>query len=715
MSQETESLIKHIRDRGENSAGGRVREERFKGSPMDYSTAFEAVSSFYKAKESDISGPSSGSSEETRIGKLIATVVDLPQIVIVALAHVIQYLKQFELADVLAQTKFFMPFGNRHGMLLNSNTIDNLEIFQNQTDFKEYGSLWWILDRTKTKFGKRLLKHWVARPLTDKRLLQERIDVVEELNEDGIATLTKLKMMMKGLPDLAKGLSRIQYGTCTASELASVLSAFQRISTTFPSFTVPQDVGFKSAMLNELVFPLPQLRTPVQEIMAEIDMNKARLNELSGLWRDEDKYEAVGNANYNIMFLESDLQDHLKEVRKTLHRPSLQYKTIAGEEFLIEVPNEDSASVPASWTRVSKTKKDTRYHSPFIQDKLREREEYKETLAAEAKSAFRAFLRDISNKHYGLFRDVVQKLATVDCLLSLAHVALQSSYAKPVLGEDVIEIVGGRHPMIEAIRSDPYIPNSIKIGDGSPRSKIVTGPNMGGKSSCVRMIALICIMAQIGSYVPAESARLGILDSVLTRIGASDDIARGKSTFMVEISETADILRLATSNSLVILDELGRGTATFDGMAIASAVLQHLVQSINCKALFITHYSSVAEDMGKIFRRQIENVHMNFVEEEKLNGTREIHFLYTLTSGIASGSFGIECARLAGLPEKVLEAATVRAQTMQGLVRQRTVINKSRRLLSLSQGIMESRITTNMEATRIVAALHDLRQALLSV
>lgn len=259
--------------------------------------------------------------------------------------------------------------------------------------------------------------------------------------------------------------------------------------------------------------------------------------------------------------------------------------------------------VPDNWIRVSacvveistppllliksnRTKTVERFHTPFVKERIQELAQYKEALEAAAHAAYQSYLSDIIHGHYGVIRNAGNKLAIADCLLSFAHVALQDGYVKPSFSQDdTLEIVDGRHPMVEAVQSDPFVPNTILMGNGEPRGKIITGPNMGGKSSCVRMIALIAIMAQIGSYVPAASVRLGMLDCILTRMGgeffmlsscgsgsfnrlASDEIARGRSTFMVEMSETSDILQTATPRSLVILDELGRGTSTVDGVSL---------------------------------------------------------------------------------------------------------------------------------------------------
>jgi len=275
-------------------------------------------------------------------------------------------------------------------------------------------------------------------------------------------------------------------------------------------------------------------------------------------------------------------------------------------------------------------------------------------------------------------------------LLSLAQVALQANYVRPEFTDDnMIEIIDGRHPMVEVLSSDPYVPNSITMGDGEARSKIITWPNMGGKSCCVRMIALIALMAQIGSYVPATSVKMGLLDSILTRMGASDDLARGRSTFMVEMSETSEILHTATKNSLVILDELGRGTSTFDGMAIADATMQYLVETIQCQTLFITHYPLVASKLQTRFPDDVENLHMGYYADSQIDSTRSIAFLYRLTDGMATESFGIECGRLAKIPESILNVASERSSRLQEEVQERVRRNKLRRAAHLIQQCLD--------------------------
>lgn len=249
---------------------------------------------------------------------------------------------------------------------------------------------------------------------------------------------------------------------------------------------------------------------------------------------------------------------------------------------------------------------------------------------------------EISEK-YETFRQVVNCLAHIDCLLSLSTIASQTDYVRPEFTdeESKIEVVAGRHPIVEKLTT--YVPNDIHFGGGNgrPKAMILTGPNMGGKSSYIRQIALICIMAQIGCYVPATSAKLGILDAVYTRMGASDNMMRGESTFMVELHETSDIMKQATSRSLVILDELGRGTSTHDGQAIAHAVLHYFLQEIKSITLFVTHYPSLGK-LVNVFPDQLVNGYMSYLQEEGAgeNGIENIVFLYKLVDGIAMNSYG---------------------------------------------------------------------------
>ncbi|KAF8162946.1 muts domain V-domain-containing protein [Crassisporium funariophilum] len=678
LTQSTEKMLSHFT--GISTSGHRTRTEKIRA-VMSYTDAFAKVSEFYTDKRKH------GAASES---KLMASVTDFPKRVVIALAHAIKYLSAFGIADAFLETNFFTKFATRAHMLLAANTLTNLEIYRNGDDNSAKGSLMWILDQTKTKFGARLLRHWVGRPLVDKRVLEDRVDAVEEILTSTSEVLLTLRTILKGLPDLSRGLCRIQYGQCTPQEISVLLPAFNKVATAFEGVNTPASVGLKSSVLNDIISSFPTLKEPVAELLGMINLRKASEGKKDSMWTDLEKYPEIIDADMALQVIEVELLDELKAVRKLLKMPSLQWVSVLNDECIVEVKRSENRPIPDTWTLHSKqfvlvlfidissrTKNFARYQPPSVRAKLEERAQHRETMEAESTKAFKSFLADISQNYYAVLRNAVQKLAAADCLLSFAQVALQENYVRPEFtDDDALEIVNGRHPMIEALRSDPYVPNSIQLGNGAARSKVITGPNMGGKSSCVRMIALIALMAQIGSYVPADSLKMGLLDSILTRMGASDDLARGRSTFMVEMSETSEILHTATKKSLVILDELGRGTSTFDGMAIADATLQYLVQTTQCKTLFITHYPLVASKLQKRFPDDVQNLHMGYDADFRIDGSRSITFLYQLTTGMASESFGIECGRLAKIPETILLLASERSAQMQEEVQERVRKNK---------------------------------------
>ncbi|KAL4068083.1 muts domain V-domain-containing protein [Scleroderma citrinum] len=667
LSKLTERVLKHFSG---SAAAHKIRIERYE-KLMEYTESFDFVAQFYTDK-AKLTG-----AKDPRMEGVLGLIANLPQQVVVALAHAIKYLSAFSIADAFLGARFFSKFANRTHMLLNANTLTNLEVYQNQTDYSSRGSLMWVLDRTVTRFGARLLRNWVGRPLTDRRVLQERIDAIEEIISSTSEKLVALRQAMRKLPDLAKGLCRIQYGQCSPQELATLLPAFNKVATAFDGLAEEPGGGFDSKLLNEIVLALPKLKIPMRELLGAVSLKGAEQGNKISLWKDPEKFPELVEFELMIQTIESELSEELKRIRKILRMPSLQWTSVLGFEFLVEVKKADNREIPVSWELVSSTKYLRRYYAPEVKKLLQERARYQESLTAEADKAYKSFLNEIIQSHYPVLRDAVSKLAIADCLCSLAQVALQDGYVRPELTEDnVLEIVDGRHPMVEALKSDPFVPNTITMGGDSPRSAIITGPNMGGKSSAVRMVALIAIMAQVGSYVPAKAARIGTCDGIITRMGASDELARGRSTFMVEMAETNEILSMATPRSLVILDELGRGTSTADGMAIADAVLHHLVEDVMCKTLFITHYPIVAIDMERRFPNDVQNLHMGYTIETRIDGRRDVTFLYRLTDGFAKESFGVECARLAGIPEDILALATDRSEYCRQSVESRSRLTR---------------------------------------
>lgn len=569
----------------------------------------------------------------------------------------INYLSDYGLEHVFDLTKYFQPFSARSYMLLNGNTLSSLEIYQNQTDYTARGSLFWTMDRTKTRFGQRLLRKWVGRPLIDKERLEERIAAVEELKEgESTIPVDKVKFLLgKIKTDLEKVLIRIYYKKCSRPELLAALQALQDISSQYLLVKTPEQSGFSSTLLSEAISNVPTINEAVNGFLEKINARAAKDDDKYGFFRAEYEGEDINDLQLSIASVEDDLKTYLKDAAAKLGKTKVDYVTVAGIEYLIEVKRKsiEEKKVPASWQQISATKSTLRFHTPEVKRMIQERDQYKESLAAACDAAFKRLLDEISAQYQDL-RDCVHSLATLDALLSLATVANQPGYVKPTFVDTTqLDIVGGRHPMVEQLLLDTYVPNDLHLSQESTRALLVTGPNMGGKSSYVRSAALVAIMGQIGSYVPATSARLGMLDAVFTRMGAFDNMLKGESTFMVELNETSDILKSATPRSLIILDELGRGTSTFDGVAIAEAVLDYVIRDLKSLTLFITHYQHLARLQDR-FDGELKNVHMSFEERD---GGREVVFLYEVAEGTSHRSYGLNVARLARVPEKVIGVA----------------------------------------------------------
>ncbi|KAI9489627.1 muts domain V-domain-containing protein [Zychaea mexicana] len=668
LSKATEKVVQHMSMQRTTAFGESVRVERMPENDnfvSDYNAAFTHVSEFYTRISNSSEEKSANSSSSATSKVLFSEILRLPDTVIKALAATIRYLSDFGLQHALQLTKYFVHFSSRSHMLLNGNTMANLEIYRNSTNYTEKGSLFSVLNHTSTSFGRRLLRKWVGRPLVDVKRLNQRINAVDELLTTDNPNKDKAKALLKQIPDLEKGLSRIHYGQSSPAELVQVLDTLFRIANTFHGAT---DTSFRSPLLNDIFASLPTIRPDVIELKKVInsDALSSSADRKIGLLKEDDRWPELAQEKENIARTEKELNEHLVEIRSKFQIPSLQYINVAGIEYLLEVKNTMIKKVPREWIKINGTKAASRFHTPWLIKKLKERERHKELLEAAFDKAYRTFLTQVTEK-YETFRDVVLGLAQLDCLFSLATVAQQPNYVKPTFSEHAqLKVVNGRHPMVEQLLSDSYVPNDIDFDMHKKRTMVLTGPNMGGKSSYIRQVALIAIMGQIGSYVPADSAELGILDAVYTRMGALDNMLAGESTFMVELHETSDIMRQATPRSLVILDELGRGTSTHDGMAIAYAVLRHFITEIRSITLFVTHYPFLAE-LADEFPETTTNCHMNYIEDSD-GDLPNIVFLYKLVQGVSTRSYGINVARLADLPRNVLQVAKVKAVEMEANV-----------------------------------------------
>jgi DNA mismatch repair protein MSH3 len=725
LTKATEKLVQHLSGSSTNVFGDRIRVERVGKRKTMAAESYSHVARFYADKLK-----SHERANNEREQNLLEKVLKLPEEVTVCLSSMITHMTEYGLEHVFDLTKYFQSFSARSHMLLNGNTLTSLEIYQNQTDHAGKGSLFWTLDKTQTRFGQRLLRKWVGRPLLDKERLEERVNAVEELSE-GFQThsVDKIRALLRGIKsDLERSLIRIYYGKCTRPELLTVLQTLQRISNEYATVKTPSDAGFVSPLINEAIASLPSINETVISFLDRINVEAARTDDKYAFFREEHETDLIGNHKLGIAAVEQDLDGHRAEAAQILKKSKpVSYNTVSGIEYLIEAQNSDLKHVPASWTKVSGTKKVSRFHTPSVVCMLRERDQHKESLSSACDAAFRALLSEIST-HYALLRDSIASLSTLDCLLSLATVASLPGYSKPTFSsspETSISITEGRHPMIEQLLPTSYIPNSTSLSttNGSTRALLITGPNMGGKSSYVRQTALLCILAQIGSFVPAESLHITPLTSIQTRMGAYDSLFTQQSTFQTELSETSTILKSlsgTSDRSLIILDELGRGTSTHDGTAIAGAVLDWVVRETkNCLCLFITHYQSLAGVARGFSDRELRNVHMKFSasrpgreegedldagsekpEEWEGDGDEEITFLYEVGEGVAHRSYGLNVARLARVPKSVLDSAALKSREMEMDVKQK-------KLASLSK-IMQDVLTSGASLEQLIVGVEQL-------
>ncbi|SPN96665.1 related to DNA mismatch repair protein [Cephalotrichum gorgonifer] len=685
LTKGTDKLIQHLSGSSTNVFGDRSRVERVPRSKTMATEAQTHVTQFYADKVKN-------SSQDERASTLLDKVLQLPEHVTVCLSAMITHLTEYGLEHIFDLTKYFQSFSTRTHMLINGTTLESLEVYRNATDHSEKGSLLWALDKTLTRFGQRLLRKWVGRPLLDKQALEARVEAVEELLENkSSAKVNQLETLLAATKaDLERSLIRIYYGKCTRPELLSVLQTMQRLATHFSHVQSPEDTGFKSPLISDAICSLPLILDTVISYLDKINPDAAKKDDKINFFREEEQTDAIQDNLVSIASVEQELDAHKKVAAEKLGRKvPVSYVTVAGIEYLVEVGNADVKRVPASWVKISGTKKLSRFHTPDVVRMMNERDRYKEALAAACEDAFKDLLSSIAADYQPL-RDAISSLATLDCLLSLSKVASMPGYTKPTFLPDTappsISITGGRHPVAEHTLPDGYIPFNSSLASPSPTAYLITGPNMGGKSSFVRAVALLVLLAQIGSFVPATSLTLTLTDAIHTRMGAKDNLFAGESTFMVELSETSRILRSCTPNSLVILDELGRGTSTHDGVSIAHAVLAHVATAPSPMTLFITHYQNLSRLANTL---PIQNVHMRFTSttaaaaspsrpsDGDMDGKgegdaeEEITFLYEVTPGVAHRSYGLNVARLARIPRKIVDVAGVKSREMETNLRAR--------------------------------------------
>ncbi len=538
------------------------------------------------------------------------------------------------------------PYSIGKFMIIDSSTRRNLELTETLREKQKRGSLLWVLDKTKTAMGARLLRSYVEQPLIEKEEIIKRQKMIEALNKNAI-TREELREYLTPIYDLERLITRISYQTANPRDLLAFRNSLKMLP---PIRMLLADL--ECDLVEEIREDLDCLEDIYELLLSSIaeeppisvregDIIKSGYNE---------EVDRLRNAKTEGKSWLAELEAAERE-KTGIKNLRIKYNKVFG--YYLEVTNSFKDMVPDYFVR----KQTLTNAERFITPELKELEDTilgsEDRLTSLEYELFREIREMISANVLRILK-TAKAVAKLDAFASLALVAEQNNYCKPKINESgVIDIKNGRHPVVEKmITNDMFIDNDTYLDNNTHRISIITGPNMAGKSTYMRQTALIVLMAQIGSYVPAASADIGIVDRIFTRVGASDDLASGQSTFMVEMNEVANILRNATSNSLLILDEIGRGTSTFDGLSIAWAVVEHISNPklLGAKTLFATHYHELTELEGKL-----NNVN-NYCIAVKEKGD-EIVFLRKIVKGGADKSYGIQVAKLAGLPDSVVERA----------------------------------------------------------
>lgn len=588
-----------------------------------------------------------------------------------AVGGLVWYLQSLKIDRELLSLKNFSmydPVKDTSSLILDGQTLINLEVFQNNSDGSNEGTLFELLEHCTTPFGKRMFRNWICHPLRSVSAIEDRLNASDDMlkidmEENNLRLVDYLDTILRKLPDLERIISRIHAGSCKVKEFISSLKAFTIIMELFVSALSSHTSDFSSNRLTEIANHgfLDILKTELDwfqnAFIWEKAMNENFITPIQGY---DDEYD---QCNGNINELEGRLQAYLKEQQKKLGSREIIYRDLGKEIYQIQVPKRLVSRVPKNWIQMSKTQAVNRYYSPELRSLIQELNEARELFNdAQANVKMRIYGR--FDEHYAKWLKVIQLVAEVDCLACLARCReilgeplcrpefIENTGPQPVVS--TLELTELRHPCVNVGITQDFIPNDTFLGgkendQDRPKLILLTGPNMGGKSTLLRQTCVAVIMAQLGCYVPAVKCRLTPFDRIFTRIGANDNILAGQSTFMIELSETSKILKEATPHSLVILDELGRGTSTYDGFSIAYSVLHHLITRIQCLGLFSTHYGMLTDEYQS--NPLVACKYMSFQSDEE---KREVTFLYKLTDGVCPKSYGMNVASIAGVPESIV-------------------------------------------------------------
>jgi DNA mismatch repair protein MutS len=582
---------------------------------------------------------------QLRVHTLAGFGFDDTQLGLIAAGAILLYLKE-TLKTGCPHVQRIQPYRPEHVLQLDEVTRRSLELTRTLRDNSRDGSLLSVLDRTVTAMGARLLHDWLVTPLTDRAKIEARHEAIGELLADASGRL-EVRAHLVEAADLQRLTARVSTGRASPRDLAAIgrtLALLPRLKAKL--------AGRRASRLQALEAQIelcPDLRQIIESALHDEpplnprdggvirDGFHAELDELRQLAREGKGWIARFQA---------------QEITRT-GIPSLKvgFNQVFG--YYIEVTHVHSARVPPEYRRVQTLKNAERYTTPELkeyEDKVRRAEERSRQLELELFQS----LRDQIAAHTPRLLRIAEILAELDVLTALAELASSRQYTRPkMVDEPVLHIEAGRHPVLDqTLPPGTFVPNDVHLDAESGRLWLITGPNMSGKSTFIRQVALLTLLAHAGSFVPARAATIGIVDRIFTRVGASDELSRGQSTFMVEMTEAANILNNATSRSLVILDEIGRGTSTYDGVSLAWAITEHLHDAIGCRALFATHYHELAQLADSL--THLRNYHV-LVEEAQ----QSIVFLHRIAPGSAERSYGIHVAQLAGVPASVLQRAQV--------------------------------------------------------
>jgi DNA mismatch repair protein MutS len=584
--------------------------------------------------------------EHFRVSTLAGYGLEGHPLAVAAAGSILHYVRETQRSS-LSHFDGIRFYEQRDSLMLDPATLRNLELLEPVFGGDRASTLLAALDQCATSLGARLLKNWVLRPSLDRQEIEARLEAVEALSRDTI-TRQELRRVLGKIQDLERLLSKVTLETANARDLVALKHSIQHLP-----LLREYVAHFSAPRLCELHARLDEL-TEVRDLLEHsIQPEPPALLTEGGLIRRgyDAELDELRSLCQNSKQVIADIEARERE-RTRIASLKVRFNRIFG--YYIEVSKPNLAHVPSDYERKQTVANAERFTTPELKQletRILEAEEKSQTLEFEL---FREIRRQVGAEARRI-RQTALALAELDVLTCFAYLAQERNYRRPEFsGDGELLIVQGRHPVIERIaeqdQSGRFVPNDLYMNSGADRILIITGPNMGGKSTYLRQAALISLMAQMGSFVPAERARLPILDRIFTRIGASDNLARGRSTFMVEMTEAASILNTATPHSLVLLDEVGRGTATFDGLSIAWAVVEYLQAHTQAKTLFATHYHELTELEDLL--AGVRNYHVSVKESGS-----SIVFLRKVERGSADKSYGIEVARLAGLPPGVIERA----------------------------------------------------------